>query len=140
MANQVEWIQVVTAIIGALLTTYTIRRAYQDLGNANRYPELDLKPVATRRLRHQSSLLIIQLMLALAGMIAVMLPVGTTQAIVRSYAMSVVSIALMILSLFDHWDPITMWLGGTRKTGDVPRRRVGDPPPEVQLKRRNDSQ
>lgn len=144
MASQVEWIQVVTALIGALLTLYTIRKAYQDLRNANRYPELELKPIATRRLRHQSSLLIIQLILTLAGGISLLLPVGTTQAVVRSYAMSIVSIALMVLSLFDHWDPLTSWFGYKRIEGgggrerDVPRRRAGDPPQDVELKRRSD--
>lgn len=137
MANQVEWIQVVTAVLGALLTMYTVRRAYQDLGNAERR-DPELKPIATRRLRHQSSLLIVQLILALAGSISVLLPVGTTQAVLRSYAMSIVSIALMVLSLFDHWDPITSWLGFRRGSLETPRRRAGDPPSEVELKRRSD--
>lgn len=135
--TRVELIQIITATIGALFTVYAVRGALLRV-RAAIGENIDLRPIAIRRMRHQVGLLLTQLTLVIAGSIALSLPVGETQAVMRSYAMSVVSIILLSLSLLEHWDPISGWIHRQWMGGETPRRRASDPPPGVQLKRKSD--
>lgn len=138
MATNVEWIQVITAFIGMCFTIYAVRRALLDFRITAQDGHIELRPIAIRRLRHQSMLLLVQTTLFLVGIISLRLPVGVVQAVVRSYSMTIVSVTLLVLSLIDHWDPLTSWLLQWN-----PRRRATDQPQtpiQLQNRRRDDRQ
>jgi len=104
----IETIQVLSALLGTLLTGRALYSCYQDMVVVTSQSRADLLIVAVRRMRQQSLLLLVAVTLLLAGFISLFLGVGDIQSAIRSFAMVVVALVIFILSLTDHIETLPM--------------------------------
>lgn len=122
--DTVETIQVVSALLGTLFTVRALQACYWDLQATKTRP--DLRVIANRRLRQQAFILLTQATLLIVGTVSLFLDIGTTQSTLRSFAMGIVSLIVLVLSVTDHLEDIP-WLDRRKPDSSLPHRRSTDP-------------
>lgn len=109
VADNLEMLQVASALVGALMTARTI---YVTVCDLRQYP--DTRLAAQRRLRQHSFTLIVQLVLLIVGVVTLFLSNGEMQSGLRSFAMSIGALVLGLSSLTDQWE-YAPWKGADRR-------------------------
>lgn len=121
--DPIKLAQVIAALISCVFTAWALRRALKAQSYANRgdEPELiELRPTAARKVRQQAFLLVIQAILVVTGILSMVTRLTHLQVMaVRGMALVIVSLLLMLLSAFNHWDQRTIdrqpWDGKERR-------------------------